>query len=374
MQSLSTLAQLDRRIGAHLDGVRVDANTSWALCESNFKFDDAGQVFVGALISLASGNPARTQKIIEIACANPQLIVGLVTALRWVPYAGVDAIIQTLSRSEVAEQRAVAVAAQAVHCVGGDWLQNALNDQSVLVQACACRTVGEVGRVDLLSEVQSLVQSKDEGVAFWSCWSATLLGDLSAVAALKRFATAPAYTDGALAVVLRRLSPQAAGEWLEELAQDEANVRLVMQGAGIIGDPVFVPGLISMMSVPEMARIAADSFCNITGANLVEDKLDAAPPPENEDAPVQADPDDDLPWPDPQRVLAWWGKNATRFNAGTRYLLGKIVTPEHLHWVLRHGNQKLRYGAALELAMLAPGTPLFDTRAPGFLQQQRLGG
>jgi len=373
LQNLATLTQLDRRIDAHLDGLNVDTENAWTLCEATLKFDEAGEVFVGAQVALASGDPGRILKIVEIACAAPLTLAGLIAALGWLPYPRIASLVQSLSVSEIAEHRYVAVAAQALHRVSGDWVQKALHDTSILVQARACHAVGELGRADLVPQLQALNQSKDQAVVFWSCWSAALSGDLSALAALKRFATAPEHAGDALAVVLRRLPPHAAGLWLEEQAQDEANVRLIMQGAGIVGDPAFVPGLIGMMSVPELMRIAAEAFCTITGVNLVDAKLDAPPPPANDDAPVQVDPDDDLPWPDPQRVFAWWENNETRFEPETRYLLGQPVTPEHLHAVLRHGNQKQRYGAALELAMRTPGTPVFETGAPGFLQQQRLG-
>jgi hypothetical protein len=52
---LNSLAQLDRRIDAHLDGLRVDAESAWELCEHELKYEDAGEVFVGVQVALASG-------------------------------------------------------------------------------------------------------------------------------------------------------------------------------------------------------------------------------------------------------------------------------------------------------------------------------
>ena len=42
--------------------------------------------------------------------------------------------------------------------------------------------------------------------------------------------------------------------------------------------------------------------------------------------------------------------------------------------VLKTGRQRQRAAAALELAILQPGKPLFNVRAPGFRQQQWLSG
>jgi len=54
--------------------------------------------------------------------------------------------------------------------------------------------------------------------------------------------------------------------------------------------------------------------------------------------------------------------------------LGQPISPEHLYKVLKTGFQRQRATAALELAILQPGQPLFEVRAPGFRQQQILLG
>jgi hypothetical protein len=58
---------------------------------------------------------------------------------------------------------------------------------------------------------------------------------------------------------------------------------------------------------------------------------------------------------------------------GTRYLAGLPITEENCRHVLIHGYQRQRMAAALELALMNPGQPLFETRAPGFRQQRLLG-
>jgi hypothetical protein len=45
---------------------------------------------------------------------------------------------------------------------------------------------------------------------------------------------------------------------------------------------------------------------------------------------------------------------------------------EQCQSVLRKGFQRQRIAAALELALLQPEQPLFETRAPGFRQQRLL--
>ncbi len=118
----------------------------------------------------------------------------------------------------------------------------------------------------------------------------------------------------------------------------------------------------------------------ITGVDLAYDDLEGewpegfeAGPTENpEDEDVAMDPDEDLPWPEPSLIQAWWEKNENNFRVGTRYLVGKPITVEHCQQVLNTGFQRQRRAAALELALLQKDEPLFNTSAPGFRQQQLL--
>jgi uncharacterized protein (TIGR02270 family) len=156
---------------------------------------------------------------------------------------------------------------------------------------------------------------------------------------------------------------------------------IALIGAGAIGDPVLIHWLIEHMSIPELARVAGESFSLITGVDFVYEDLEdewpegfeAAPSEEPEDEYVARDPDEDLPWPDPKLIDEWWGKNKNNFRNGTRYLCGKPISEEQCQYVLRYGYQRQRAAAAFELAMMKPGTPLFNVKAPGFRQQRILG-
>jgi uncharacterized protein (TIGR02270 family) len=83
-------------------------------------------------------------------------------------------------------------------------------------------------------------------------------------------------------------------------------------------------------------------------------------------------PDDGLPWPDPERIGCWWDANQARFQPGRRYFMGVPVTREHCIDVLRNGYQRQRILAAHYLCLLNPGTPLFNTSAPAWRQLRLL--
>jgi uncharacterized protein (TIGR02270 family) len=173
---------------------------------------------------------------------------------------------------------------------------------------------------------------------------------------------------------------QRSRRWLAQFARSAADHRFAVQSVGVTGDPGYVPWLISQMRVAQLARIAGDAFTLITGADLVDQQLEgecpegfsAGPNEDPEDENVETDPDQDLRWPDMARVELWWDKNQHRFQEGTPYLLGQPPTREHCIQVLKGGGQQQRKGAALHLALLAPGTALFEWRAPAWRQQRVL--
>ena len=71
-------------------------------------------------------------------------------------------------------------------------------------------------------------------------------------------------------------------------------------------------------------------------------------------------------------VAKWWERKRGSFAKDTRYLLGQPITIDSLRQALKMGYQRQRAAAALELAILKPGNPLFEVRAPGWRQQGML--
>jgi uncharacterized protein (TIGR02270 family) len=175
----------------------------------------------------------------------------------------------------------------------------------------------------------------------------------------------------ALEVAVRIMSLGEAKAWLSRLNGDPAQARTVVTATGYLGDPVAVPWLISKMAIPELTRIAGESFSLITGVDLAYDDLEtdapqdfqSGPTDEPSDANVDLDPDDNLPWPDPALLQTWWQDNAVRFATGTRHLLGRPIDEAACQHALTAGFQRQRRAAAFELALAQPDAPLFNWRA-----------
>jgi uncharacterized protein (TIGR02270 family) len=381
--SLADLAKLDNRVEAHLDGLRIAGDPGWEICAKALEKGEAGEVFAAAVLAFESAQPARIQKVVKVGTASPEPLRGLVSALGWLTYPQVEKPINKFLADESPVLRRVGLAATALHRFHPHLpLLAALADSDPLLKARALRAVGELGLVDFLPTLRQSFGAADEGCRFWAAWSATLVaGDRGALAVLLALVQSRSpWRERALQLAFRRLEPSAAKAWQRQLSHDPNHLRLAVIGAGATGDPEWVPWLIEHMKDPPLARVAGEAFTMITGADLAYEDLERgkpegfeAGPTENpEDEDVAMDPDDNLPWPNPEAVARWWMRRQGNFHNGTRYLLGQPINVNFARDVLRKGRQRQRAAAALELAIRQPGQGLFEVRAPGFRQQQLL--
>ena len=81
------------------------------------------------------------------------------------------------------------------------------------------------------------------------------------------------------------------------------------------------------------------------------------------DTQVGLDDDENLPWPDVEKVTALWRNHGANFRVGRRYFLGKPITPEWLKHKITEGTMRQRHAAALELALMDPPSRLVNTHA-----------
>jgi uncharacterized protein (TIGR02270 family) len=381
--SLSDLAHLDNRIDAHIDGLRIAGDQGWALCKEALAWEEAGEVFTASILAFENSAEERVQAVLDAGIIPPELSRGLVSALGWLDYQQAEDHIQELLNSESSDFRRIGLAASAVRRQDpGRPLLDALVKTDPLLRVRALKAVGELGRRDLLPLLKEHLNSQDDDSRFYAAWSAALLGDTASVGVLCEIALSIGpRAERATNTALRQMNLSEAQAWLRGLPDDPGYQRLAVIGAGVIGDPVLIPWLIQMMEDPELARVAGESFTMITGIDIAYEDLEgecpegfeAEPTESPEDEDVELDSDEDLSWPEPGLISDWWTKNKGQFRDGTRYLIGQPISAEHCQQVLRSGFQRQRTAAALELAMLDPGQPLFEVRAPGFRQQQILG-
>jgi len=384
--SRKDLAELDNRVEAHLDGLRIAGEAGWEICKEALNYEEPGEIFAASVLAFASNDQERIDTVLEAGSHDPELVRGIISALGWLTWEQAEKPLQTLAVSENPQHRFIALSAYAAFRKDpGRLLTDSITSPDPLLKARALKAAGELGRTDQLSSLRYNLKAEDEKCRLYAAWSMLLLGNTESVTTLQEISVKGSLyeenAEKACNAALRRMPLDTAHAWLRVLSEKEHGARLSVQGAGVLGDPVAVPWLIEMMDAPELARVAGEAFSMITGLDLAYEDLEgewpegfaAGPTEDPEDEDVDLDSDEDLPWPEPALIVQWWEANKGKFTAGTRYLAGQPIAPADLSHVLISGFQRQRAAAAMELALLRPEQPLFEVRTPGFRQARHLG-
>lgn len=381
---LGDLAKLDERIDAHLDGLRIAGDYGWQVCSKNLQIKESGEVFTAAILALEGQSTERINLVYDVVEQAPEAINGLISAFGWVEKHHLQGKVNGLLISSNPFWRQVGISACAIHRVNpAKFLELAILDENLSLRARSLKAVGELGRVDLKGALIEQLNHENTQIRFWAAWSAVLLGDRGQALNLLRLEIKAnsAYCLSAMTVVLRALDSQLVNKTLKVLTDNKETLRLALIGAGLSGDPVYIPWLIQHMQDASFAKIAGESFSYLCGVDLAYEDMESELPEgvvdtgstENpEDESVEMDADEDLPCPDPDKVQQWWQDNKGGFKSGTRYLYGKPANTEQCSWVLKNGTQRLRYIASVILALTKPEQVLFEIREPGKRQQKAL--
>ena len=380
---LHHLRRIDDRIAAHLDGLTVAGSYGSSVCEAALESAGVGEIFTAAIRAIEEKDLQWLDRLFALAIAVPEVQSGLISAFGWISAQYLEGTGVGLLTSKDPFKQRMGIEACVLHRVDpGATLTSLIGHQEPQLRGRALRAAGELGRRDLRTICEQSLTDKDMACRFWAAWSSALLGNrTSAVEVLKTYSlTINAFQQQVLQLILRIMAMADVHAVLKTLAQNPSNVRCLIQGAGISGDPYYVSWLIKQMDDPKLARLAGESFSFITGLDLAyldleQDKpegIEMGPNENPDDDNVAMDEDDNLPWPDPAKILTWWDTNKIGFLDGERYFMGKRISREHCMQILKEGFQRQRFAAALYLCLLEPGTQLFPISAPAWRQQRWL--
>lgn len=371
------LATLEGRIDAQLNGVMTSVDLGWECAEAALALGEPGEQFTATVTALRSHEMRRIQTAVEAGLAHPRATPGLISALGWMDSDIAQPWISRFLSGKDLNHKYLGVAACSVRREDpGEMLTQILKREDCLahvkLHACALRLIGELRRLDLMSALQNAAGSQEPSVAFWAHWSMILLGHHAVVKHLQPLVLKPGpFQDRAIQIAFRVLPVEQARDWISLMSKDPSNLRAVIQATGVLGDPHAVNWLIGKMAEPPLARLAGEAFTSITGVDLEKHHLsqDARrqemliPNDDPNDAHVGLDEDENLPWPDVEKVTALWRNHGTNFLVGRRYFLGKPITPELLKRIVGEGTLRHRHAAALELALIDPHARLINTYA-----------
>lgn len=368
--TLDDIAQLEQRIALALDALMTSIDLGWECCAQALALGEPGEQFTASVVAWRSQDNRHIQAAVETGLSNARSTAGLISALGWLRPELIGPWIPRFLQGKDMNHKYLGIAACSVRRENpGEALDLILARDDCrrhpLLYTRALRLAGELRRRDLMPAVQTAAGAPEPAVAFWANWSLLLLGQHAAVQNLRSPVFEPGpHRSRAIQTAFRVLPVAPAQEWISALAKDPANARAIIAATGVLGDPQAVRWLIAKMAEPPLARVAAESFTDITGIDLVKHRLHRDPPPARDETDIDVDIERDehaLPWPDADKVAALWHAQGGHFTAGRRYFLGRPITPEWLRQILAEGGMRHRQTAALELALGDPASPFLNT-------------
>ncbi|AZE49430.1 hypothetical protein C4K04_3760 [Pseudomonas chlororaphis] len=380
---LDHLTKLESRLEAHLDGLRVAGQTGLEVLLAHLGPHAIGELFASVVLAFEAGNAQVLSRLSEHLRSAVETERGYLMALGWLDWGRVSPWIERMLASPEPLFRRLGLAACGMHRHDpGPALLAGLSHADPGVLARAARTAGELRRRDLMPAIRVHRQHQEAATRFWANWATAQMGDEEALEPLRQFAEQPGeFQYRALCVWLAWQKREHSIAWIRQLMQNPEQRRIGIQAVGLLGDPVSVPWLIQQMSDLPHARVAGEAFSLMTGADLalldleLQDlpDFDAGPNDAPEDANVAMDPDENLLWPDPRLIAAWWQAHGGDFQAGVGYVLGLQQSESSYRQALARGQQRQRIAAACGIARLRPTEVLFPTSAPAWRQKALLG-
>lgn len=369
--------ELEQRIQAQLDGLMTSVEDAWEVCLHALELEEPGEVFTSTVIAFRSHDQVKIQKALEVGLSSDETAKGLISAMGWLPGNLIHGWIKKFFTSKDLNHKYLAIAACSVRRENpSEYLNRILEREDCKAHeklyARCLRLIGELRRLDLIAALAEGLQSDNDDIKFWAIWSSILLGNKTEVTKLEPYILQPGpHQFNALNIAFRTMPIEQARELISKLAADPEQLRTVVKATGVLGDPHAVNWLISLMANSQVAKLSAEAMSMITGINLEEyqlaveapQSLEVQPNDEVGDADVALDEDENLAWPDVQKVSQLWMSMGRNFIAGQRYFMGQSISQEILNNKIVSAYQRQRHAAAMELALSNSTVPLQNTRA-----------
>ena len=305
---VETIREIDQRVDANLDGLRIAGAAAWPVIETVIEdFPEKGELFVAGWTAIEQSDLQRLDKAVALGAQLDQPR-GLVGALAWHTLAKIGPILRGWVDEHDGFKRYLGVAACAEHKLDPkQWLDRLVSDPDPRVRATALRLAGTLGRADLVAHVGDALNANDESVRLWAGWALTELGRADLAGAELRRAAVAGGPDAlfALRAAIKAGPEKDVKAWMGGLMQAPATAPVAVRGVGMLGDRSVLAWLIERMREPQMAVAALAAFLELFPEAREETKLFTVDPEELGPAFARCFQDDVVTLALPGRVEAW---------------------------------------------------------------------
>lgn len=377
----SDLMQLDERVDANLEGLRLAGAAALDLLDDMISAGDGGSLFAKTVLQLESGQVDALFALLEQAAADEPLRDEIEAAFAWVQPVFLNNTVVQLLHSGDANAISIGLKACLAHGKSpAKQLPGFLQHTDATIRCAALDCVADSAQRDLKPQVQDSATANSDQERLSSARALAFLGDQQSARNLLEPVALSASPYRSAATVLYAMldDTRAVRALLKQLHAQDGRERDVIRGFGLLGDPSVTPWLIERTHDPALSRLAGESISMIWGVDLADADLDSSVIPDAfadgglndnpEDTNVTLSDDEDLPWPDAERLKNWWGAMPSPAS-GTRLLAGRERHSTGLHRVMHNGMQRQRQSASIALALSSPEAPFLDTRLPSNKQR-----
>jgi uncharacterized protein (TIGR02270 family) len=361
------LAEMNDRLAAYLDCYLISEEARASIAET-VKLEDWGAIFTKAIIAILTEDMAGFLRTVE-AMTEPRHSEELSDALCRVEFQIARPYLLEIAHHPNPLARIAVIKAAGYHMreINEKWLKPMLQDPSPDVRIAALEIIGDNQLSVFAPNLTELLNEKDPSIRFNAAYAGSLIGIEAAYPVLAPFCYRESpHLRKALGLLYSLLEHDTILRAIERIQNGGFSIRIKAYNIAMAGLPDMIPLLIDWMKRPEYAQLAAEAFSFITGADFIEEDLDLDPQAiaggvkrrlkqERKQDPWTQAYEEDLPWPNPEAVEAWWDKNQHRFQPETRYLAGHTLTEENLRQVMEVGTQPQRHQAELIIHLYHAG-------------------
>jgi len=370
----SDIKDIEQRIHTQLQGLYTAPDLAWEICQNALHFEEGGEAFTATLVAFHSEDAQKIQVVIEAAAMNENMFKGVASALSWLAPHTILPWVSKLLKSKDLEHKYLAITyISQTRVQPGEYLTTLLNredcQQHSRLYARCLRLVGELKLHTAMPLLQQAQANDNDNVQFWAAWSQVMLGEKSALNTIKKFTQHDIYQHTASDVYVRAADAPSAKQFISQLAKNPASHRQAVKACAAFGDPQSIDWLIGIMAQTPLAKLAAEAFEHITGIHIEQQNLqldthtiESLGLNNIADDHLDLDEDENLLWPNVEKIKTLWQQQRHQYKQGQRYFYGAALNPASLEMHIQQGAQRRRHWAATELALLRHKMPLINTK------------